>query len=164
MLILRCTQKLLRRLEKAEGSESVLPPSTTALGDWYANALYGRHYRLILCTSERSLLSVVLPSRDLKSLIPRFQQAVNDLLTRLGIPAEARERESKEMLDVCFGPTASRGVLGSMNDLAVQCRFRLEEDPHMNLSDLALQLSEVPCGPLKYRYPAEVAIELLQKK
>jgi hypothetical protein len=102
--------------------------------------------------------------RDLKSLIPRFQQAVNDLLTRLGVSAEARERETKKMVDICFGPTASRGVLGSMNDLAVQCRFRLEEDPNMNLSNLALQLSEVPCGPLGYRYPAEVAIELFQKK
>lgn len=164
MLILRCTQKLLRRLVKEEGPESALPPNTTALGDWYANALYGRHYRVVLCTSERSLLSVVLPLRDLKSLIPRFHQAVDDLLLRIGVSNEARGREAKEMADVRFGPTASRGVLGSMNDLAVQCRFRLEEDPHMNLSDLALQLSEVPCGPLKYRYPADVTIELLQKR
>lgn len=164
MLILRCTQKLLRRLEKAEGSESALPPSTTALGGWYANVLYGRHYRVILCTSERSLLSVVLPSRELNLLVPRFQQAVDELLGRLGVSAEARKREAKEMADVQFGPTSSKRVLGSMNDLAIQCRVYLEESPQTTLSDVALKLSEVPCGPLDYQYPSEVAIKLLDGK
>ena len=41
MLVLRCTQKLLARLNQAENLPAV--ESTTRLGDWYGNILQLGH-------------------------------------------------------------------------------------------------------------------------
>jgi hypothetical protein len=49
MLVLRCTQKLLKRI----GPPVVDPPaSTTALGDWYAQPLAVGRQRYVLLVSE----------------------------------------------------------------------------------------------------------------
>jgi hypothetical protein len=36
--------------------------------------------------------------------------------------------------------------------------------PDGNLQELEMNLSEVPAGPMKYRYPADGAIELLRQR
>jgi hypothetical protein len=59
MFSLRCTRKLLGKLKvKPDPSP---PAPTTRLGDWYANALNVGDHRLVLCTSERTLLPVLVP-------------------------------------------------------------------------------------------------------
>jgi hypothetical protein len=58
VLTIRCTRKLLKRL----GAEAVIdPPSpTNRLGNWYAKLVFVRRVLLIICISERSLLSVIV--------------------------------------------------------------------------------------------------------
>ncbi len=56
MLTIRCTRKLLERLD-VEASSVPLHP-TNHLGDWYANLLFTGRARLIICISERTLLPV----------------------------------------------------------------------------------------------------------
>src|SRR5690242_8154349 len=64
MYALRCTQRLLRKL-RYRGSPDDEAPSTTALGDWFVREYnLGRH-RLLLCTSSASLLTVIIPARNL---------------------------------------------------------------------------------------------------
>jgi hypothetical protein len=53
MYTLRCTRKLLRRIDEIPSSEVVSP--TTVLGDWYANLLYLRPQQLVLAMNERTL-------------------------------------------------------------------------------------------------------------
>lgn len=60
-----------------------------------------------------------------------------------------------------FARTASRIVLGSMNDLAYQARAALDVQPDITLSTLAVTLSQVPCGPIGMRHPSDVALALL---
>ena len=52
---------------------------------------------MILCTSERSLLSVIVPAKDLPSLPRRIADALAYLLGRIGIPDPAIRREVREM-------------------------------------------------------------------
>ena len=163
MYTLRCTAILLRRLQHltpvGSGPE---PPPTTTLGDWYANRLnIGRH-RLILCTNERSLLSVVVSAKDLPQFPARLICAVERLLIRIGVPPAPAWAEIQAMQHVRFGPTRSRSVLGSMNDFVYQVDAEFHQGGEVvHLDGVNLRLSEVPCGPLKYRTPAEVAVELL---
>ena len=56
MLTIRCTRKLLERLD-VEASSVPLHP-TNRLGDWYADLLFTGRARLIICVSERTLLPV----------------------------------------------------------------------------------------------------------
>ena len=93
MITLYCTQKVRKRLKLAATPTGSSPP-TTALGDWYVNLVRFGRQQVVMATSERSLLTVLLPARDLRqSLVPNLQSAVQQLLTVLGIPPEAVSRE-----------------------------------------------------------------------
>ena len=118
---------------------------------------------MILCTSERSLLSVIVPAKDLATLPVRIADALDYLLTRLGVPDAAISRELREMQWVRFAPTASRRVLGHMNDFAFHVEHMASHgDGPLYMSDLAEQLAETPCGSMNYAQPRDVAAELLR--
>ena len=180
MMTLRCTGKLLERMNLPGGEDagsssrtdtapqSALP--TTALGDWYATILFTRPAHLILAVSERARLCLLLPARELDTLTPRFRAEVQALLRRIGASEKEAEREAREMSPLAFGPTkvisqsgasVNRSVLGSMNDFTrmVKVSLQLRE---WTLRDLAEQMCETPCGPLGMRSPNEVARELLR--
>jgi hypothetical protein len=151
MLTLRCTQKLLARgLESSPGAEE--PPSAL-LGDWYAHVLIRKPQHLVLCMSERTLLPVVLSAKDAKSLPMRLSDSICIVLDRLGIDREAVERERREMNVVRIGRTASRSVLGSLNDFMFQLQVGLHRSPERSLVEQALWLAETPCKPLEYASP-----------
>jgi hypothetical protein len=63
-------------------TDSVEP--TTTLGDWYANILNVGRSRLLMCTSERSPLTVIVPARNLAAFPDRLQQTVANTLASLG--------------------------------------------------------------------------------
>src|SRR3989442_11304288 len=98
MYTLRCTKPLLTRLgEHARPSAGARTDNTTTLGDWYANALNLGRLRLVLCTNERSLLSVVVPAKNLPGLPQRLTQSLALLLERMGVPRTVVRREISEM-------------------------------------------------------------------
>ena len=70
MVILRATQKVLKTLpESADDSDS----SDTALGDWYVNRITLDRQPLLLLVSAKSLLSMLAPAKNVKSL-PRLHR------------------------------------------------------------------------------------------
>jgi len=156
---LRCTGKLLKRLRASAGVD--LEPPTTRLGDWYATLVYERTKQLVLCVSERSLLPVVLPAKEAPTLVPRFRDALAELLARLGVPPAEIERERAEMADVRIGRTASRQILGSMNDFLRMLSYR---PPRRSLLDESRQLAEAPCGPIDMRSPDDLTLEMLRHR
>lgn len=81
----------------------------------------------------------------------------------MGAASDVVECEAREMAQIGIGATASRSVLGSLNDLAFLARFTLEEFPEIDLGKLALELAETPCGPLKYETPRVVSLALLSR-
>ncbi len=163
MFTLRCTRPLLKRLGSlTPAGTGPEPVTTTRLGDWYANRLnIGRH-RLVLCTSELSLLSVVVPAKNLPGLPERLAESLAWLLRGLGVPPELAAAELGEMQAVRFDKTKNRSVLGSMNDFAfhADAYFRGAESVAY-LSELDRELAEIPAGPLDYQLPADRARELL---
>jgi hypothetical protein len=159
MYTLHCTRSLLAKL-KEENDHARGMVATTRLGDWYANRVNIGHSRLILCTNERTLLSVVIPAKDLPSLPQRVAASVAQLLLALDIDQELVKAEADEMNRVSFAPTANRSVLGSMNDFQFQIRVELEAG-EVDLLAINLRLSDVPCGPLGYDRPADRALQEL---
>jgi hypothetical protein len=121
MVVFRCTAKLLQKLPQPVAEAP--GRSTTAFGDWYANTLNLGQTRLVLCCSEHSLLPVLIPFRQADLLVDRWQSAVGERLRRLGLHASAVDAELGAMRPVQLAPTASRSVLGSMNDSANHCRW-----------------------------------------
>jgi len=63
-MILRCTTKLLKRLDVEP--VAVPRPSTTVLGDWYATLLHMRRGQFVLAIARVTLQPVVVTGRDLR--------------------------------------------------------------------------------------------------
>jgi hypothetical protein len=161
VLVLRCTQKLLKRL----GPPVMDPPqSTTALGDWFAQPVAVGHQRYILLVSARSLLPLVIRAREIKHFDTAFADALASVLWRIGVPPADVARELAESREVVVAATNSRSVLGSVNDFSQMMKWAPLDNPDINLTDTALWLGDSPCKPLGYRIPLEVAFGLLEQQ
>ena len=81
----------------------------------------------------------------------RFPGLFAEVASQIGIDRSAIEREVAAMQDHVLAKTASRSVLGVMNDfarLALEYRGMHET---IDLMDLSLWLAHVPCSPLEGR-------------
>jgi hypothetical protein len=159
----RPTARLAKRLGIPSQPDHLRP--TTTLGDWYANVIHLRPRHVVLCISETSLLPVVLSGQGLrKTMLSDFRTGVSGVLAAIGVDTFDISTELEEMRRFIVGKPLSRSVLGSMNDLAWGLECRLEADPEISLKDLALELAETPCGPLKYASPIEATRALFSGK
>jgi hypothetical protein len=91
--------------------------STTKLGDWYGNLIRMGNRHVLLFISERSRLPVMIPVRAANHLPWSFPDAVSQALVAVGVPADAVERERREMSEITFGRTRSRSLLSSAGAL-----------------------------------------------
>ncbi len=161
MNALRCTAKLRRRLGPEELAEP--GPGKALLGDWYAHLLTVDRQPLVLAVSERSLLAVVLPARDLRNLARHFLRAVRERLVRIGVEEAAVEKEMACLQPLAFAATRSRSVLGSLNEFVFQLKARAAHPLGRDWTPQSFEdeLGEVPCSPLGYDHPVAVARRLL---
>ncbi|HET9385590.1 MAG TPA: hypothetical protein VFO67_10605 [Gemmatimonadales bacterium] len=157
MVVLRCTQKLLARLNHMGEASPV--ESTTRLGDWYGNILRLGHRQMLIFVSERSRLPVIIPIRESKRLATVFPDAVCDVLAMVGVSAKDIEEERSRMSELVFGPTRNRSVLGTLNDFARMAKYadaqRAEpESPE----ELIRFLAETPILPLGGANPIDLTL------
>ena len=165
MITLRCTQKLQKFLGIVPAK--TLELTTATLGDWYANLVPTDLGDLIVFVNEKSLLTVAIPVWEANNLVPLFRLRVFNLLGMIGIDPGEIVNEISHFDRVQFGKTVSRSVLGSMNDIAWQYQVRAEvarDKTDLSLSEAEASLSQMPCKPIGYKVPAEVAKELLVSK
>jgi hypothetical protein len=156
MLTVRCTAKLLRRLKQSP--PTALERSTNQLGDWYATILSVRPAHLILLVNEPTRLAAVLPAREISTLAKRIPDAILEVLRELGADNAALDSEHLEMAEIRFDRTASRSVVGTMNDFSFLMDWgRSREGAPHDLLRLAMDLNRTPVGPLKYERPDDVA-------
>lgn len=159
MFTLRCTRKLLKRLGARPSSEAITP--TTVLGDWYANLLYRRPQQLVLAMNERSLLCVLVPAAPADRFEQRLRDAVADVLLEIGVPSPLVAAELQAMEPMSVGATASRAVLGCMNDAVVQLEAHAADHAaKVALRDVALYLAENIYSLTDYQTPRLKALEL----
>src|SRR2546427_11217169 len=104
MVILRPTRKLRSLLPTV----AVSTQSDTALGDWYVNRIVVACQPLLLVVSSTSLLPMLLPARDVRSLPGRLGALVTSRLRRCGIEAAAIFGEQQAMHPVAVAPTVDR--------------------------------------------------------
>ncbi len=159
MLVVRCTAKLLSRLKAKPGSNP--PPSTTVLGDWYATVLPMSPAHLVLLVNERTRLAAVLPAKPIATLAKRIPDAIVEVLRDLGAANRVLEDERRAMAEIVFARTASRSVLGTMNDFSFNLDLRAEADEELDLLDVVMFLNQMPLSPLDYGRPRDVASVLL---
>jgi hypothetical protein len=162
MITLRLTRKL-QALFEIDLPEQLLP-TTNKLGDWYANFIPTESGDLILMVNEKTLLSVAVPIWESDHWLVSFHLRVTNLLAMIGIPFVTILQELHHYKDIQFDNTKSRSVLGSMNDIAYQYQVIAEMTNSMSdlsLSNAEYRMSEVPFKSIGFRFPREIAKELL---
>lgn len=164
MVVLRATQKVLRLLPQSGQSPGA---SDTALGDWYVNRIVIARQPLLLLVSARSLLSALVPAREVKALPERLAAIVGARLRRLGIDDAIVAAEMQAMSVVVVAKTVDRSVTGQLVDFAKSLPYYLPENgwSEVELHAAEEQLAETPCrssGPFaQVVWPREAAPRLL---
>ena len=158
MVVLRCTRKLLRW---GGAPSEVTAPSTTVLGDWFAQPVSQGHQRFVLLISEHSRLPVLMPGRDLKNLGRNFPDALAQMLQALGVPSAAVTTEVEASREAVIAVTNNRSLLGTLNDFSHMLSYHMSYHPEASLLDAALWLSRTPVAPLGSRMPDQVTRDLL---
>ena len=123
------------------------PASTGALGDWYVHLVRFGRSEFAIATSERCLLTLLLPARELRTtLLPKLHASLRSLLERLDVPQECVNREISAMQPVSFARASNRRVLGSMNDFAFQASHYLTHGD--DLPTIAERLAHTPMSAI----------------
>lgn len=143
-MVVRGTRKFLDRVGRAEPEPAT---SSGALGDWYANVLFWRP-QVALFTSETAFVPVLIPLAPASSVAPRLPEAFAAVATRIGVEPRALDIELEAMGEFVLAKTASRSVLGVMNEFAHLANHYRHEHETLDLTELSLWLAQVPCGPL----------------
>lgn len=144
VVVLRATQKVLRLLAQSEHSPSA---SDTALGDWYANRIVIARQPLLLLVSQKSLLSILTPARDVKQLPERLPEIVGARLRRLDMDETVIAAEVEAMNVVVVAETTDRSVTGQMVDFAKHLTYYLPEKAwsEADLQAAEGKLAKMPC-------------------
>lgn len=150
MYTLHCTQKLLVRIKRPVVAD--LPPPTTVLGNWYATALMWKP-QVALLVNEATRLPVFMPLAPATNLAARFPMHLAEVLIGHDVDPNFIAQELQAMLEVGLAKTASRSILGTMNDFTWIAEagdaYRLDELYH-----LSMRLAETPIGgAMKYQRP-----------
>ncbi|MBP6534331.1 MAG: hypothetical protein KA218_04690 [Arenimonas sp.] len=130
MIILRCTQKLLKRLRQP--AKPLEPPlAGNPLGEWYADIDFVDRKPFVLLTSVATGICLILPG-DAKNLKLLHEFAAAQLAVIFGyydIYTEAAMQEMQAWLagDLRFAKTADRSVLASMTQLKDRIWFSFAE-------------------------------------
>lgn len=149
VLIVRATKKLLRLTGAPTAAED--DRGSTLLGPWYATVLFWRP-RVALLVNETTLLPVLMPLAPAATLTGRIAEEVATVLGAHHVPAGFIEQERQHMQTCQLGTTANRSVVGVMIDFARLAQIHHDDDPGVDLADLAIQLARTPCGPLYRRH------------
>lgn len=160
MYPLHCTQKLLARIKQPTGAP--LPTATTALGNWYATALIWKP-QVALFVNESTRLPLLMPLAPAKTLAARFPLHLAELLMLHGVHPDFVAREIAAMAEVTVATTASRSILGSMNDFTWLAESNDGIFDVAELPSISKRLAKTPIGPMGHKRPADVLEEVVER-
>ncbi|MFH2048126.1 MAG: hypothetical protein ABIJ12_01675 [bacterium] len=164
MQLIRCTQKLIKEL-RIEPSEKEAQPGY--IGGWHANLLRIDRRKCILFTNDRTLYSFFVPGLN-RLGFERFRDVFREnlfiSLTSDGFSQTQIEKVLSEYQTIGIAKTNNRSVLGSMNDLAFQIKYRVAAFGGLENTDFITvnrELNHTPRGAIQYMYSIELLRSLL---
>ena len=142
MFVLHGTKKFLERAKRP--IEHAGHP-TTALGNWYATAVFWKPQAAVF-VNERTLMPIIVPLAPAASVTDRFPGYVSAVFAALGLDRSFIESEIAEMSDCRLAKTKSRSLLGSMNEF-VHLGKAFSDDGNYDSVELSLEMAKYPVDP-----------------
>jgi hypothetical protein len=168
MRIIHCTKKLLKELDVPLIELENISVCTEGLGNWYANLLRIDRRKCLMFTNEKSLYTFLIPKvlkAKLKNIEKEFLINLSYNLQAEGFSIEVINRVMQEYHEIGFAKTASKKVLGSMNQLAFEYEVLIEQKEgleNIRILELNKHINRTIIGTLNYKYPIEVLKNLLK--
>jgi hypothetical protein len=164
--IIHCTKKLLKELEAS--LEGCITPEQSSgfLGTWHANLIRIERRKCLLLTNDRTLYSFLVTGvkkKDLGNFRELFALHLKMNLVKEDFSPGDINKALEEYGEIAIAPSASRSVLGSMNDLAYQADFLVSRAGGLEKGDMLtvnMMLNRIPMSAIKYRYSIEKVHEL----
>jgi hypothetical protein len=168
MRIIHCTQKLLKEMENPPLVD--IHADTEGVGNWYANIIRIDRKKCLLFTNEKTLYSFLIPNvrkANLRNIVDEFLVNLSFNLQAEGFGLDVVSKIMQEYQDIGFAKTASKKILGSMNQIAFEWEVRvqmkeglenirvLEINKEMNKTLRSNQMGK------EYFYPIEALREVL---
>lgn len=146
MFTVRGTKKFLDRVGRPTADP---PSSSTALGDWYANVLFWRP-QIVLFVNAVTFVPVLMPLAPSADVVARFPTAMAEAFQALGIDRRFVVSETEEMSSAVLAKTASRQVLGVMNEFAFMAEHTISTggSDSSDLLRLSVWLANTIVGPI----------------
>ena len=145
------TKKFLDRVPDKVIPPPDLQPATTVLGGWYVTVLFWAP-QVALFVNEPTRLPLFVPLAPGGSVITRMTQSAALVFTELGLPDTLVSHEVAEMDSHQVTKTASRSVLGTMNDFTYLAEAHRAPKASTDLVELSLRLAQTPCRPLYHSH------------
>ena len=145
MVFLRATRKVLSRLPAPTPGQ--VAQDDTALGDWFVNRVVVGRKPLLVLISSNSLLPILLPAKNVRTLPVRLPALVSKRLARLGMADVLIRAEVSARDPVVVGPTNDRSVLGILTDFSgmLPVYARWEPPTEAGLIEIEGKLGNTPC-------------------
>ena len=112
MFVVHGTKKFLDRAKRPVEDAG---HSTTALGNWYATAVFWKPHAAVF-VNERALMPIMVPLAPATRVTQRFPGYASAVFAALGLDRLFIESEIAEMSDCRLAKTNSRSLLGSLNE------------------------------------------------
>ncbi|HEY5057941.1 MAG TPA: hypothetical protein VII51_02890 [Gaiellaceae bacterium] len=123
-MIVRCTKRLRDALHVGSGALLDAPPNED---DFYANLVWFDRRKCLLLVHAGTLFPVFVADvrvPDLRPIGRQVVRVVEDALLEEGLPVDAFGQLDPD--DVQLEKTASRHVLGVMNEIAFECGWQID--------------------------------------
>jgi hypothetical protein len=167
MRIIHCTKKLLKELDVPIIEPDKIPLPTEGLGNWYANLLRIDRRKCLLFTNEKTLYSFLIPNvlkKNITNIVEEFLINLSFNLQAEGFGLEAIRTVMQEYKGIGFAKTASRKVLGSMNQLAFEYEVFIEQKEgleNVKILEMNRDINRTILNGIKFLHPIEALRALL---
>ena len=161
MITLRCTKKLLDKMEKSQ-----IARIEAGNDDWYANLFYLGRKQSVIFTHSVSLYSFVVvgvQKQDLMHINQVFILELEFQLKRDGFPHKGNVELLELFLNMRIGKTVNRSTLGSMNDMVDCAEFLVNcqgFDAEVDIAKINHSINTTPFKAISYKFPIECFSEL----
>ncbi len=172
MLLLRCTRRVLdlfgekpRQVEVAEQNQG--------LGEWYVHIIDDLDDVFFLCVNAQSLYALIIATepamfQSAADLASAMLKRLLEHLHGLGFDEAVLSKVADDYEHVVIAKTASRSVLGSMNDLINHLCFwagrQVREAGQLDRRAIEEKLNAMPQRPIGWAFAKDRLAELCSRR
>ena len=170
MMILRCTGKVLEEMGVPKSALDDVSGNCHPSQEWYVNMFYFNRKKCLLFTNAATLFSFVahgVSRSEIRDIEGLFRKRLSKALYDEELKSDQMKSINDRLEAFILAKTVSGSVLASMNDRIrhykfLKSRSMIERD--IDDAGIQCQVNRTPMGALKYNYPIECFMAMVEGK